>query len=165
MPQTNIHEQHLGLAKQVVEALDGAHLPGSPLWWGLAGVHLVGSVARNTDTDQSDVDIVVTKNGEEESWPYPFLDAVVGTLASAQVPLRPSGLYRKKHPGTVNVLVTTERTFRNPESLRREDFANDRLWENIVRFGSNFVLMQLGSVRGDSVPVTGSTRSLAHRHQ
>lgn len=133
MPQTNIHEQHVALARHAVEVLAEPGAPSDPLIH-LAGAYLVGSVARNADGDLSDVDVVVTHNGPEETFPFAFLDSICASLEKARIPQRPWRTRRsEKYPGAVHIFTRSEELFQHPDFIP-EDFASDRLRMNTVRF-------------------------------
>lgn len=133
MSQENIHKQHLALARHVVKVLAESGAPSDPLTY-LVGVYLVGSVARGVDGDQSDVDVVVTHDGPEETFPFAFLDSVCASLEKARIPQRPWRTRRsEKYPGAVHIFTRSEELFQHPD-LISEDFASDRLRMNTVHF-------------------------------
>lgn len=134
MSSQNVHEQHLKLARQVVDALATPRSPELPLFL-LAGVWLIGSVARGEDQEQSDVDVVVTHAGPEETFPFAFLDALWASLEEAKLPLRPPRTRRSdKFPASLHVITRSEEAFQNPASIRQEDFGTNQAWENTVQF-------------------------------
>lgn len=129
MSSLNIHERHLTLANLVVSALMERKQPPADL----SGLYLIGSVARANDTESSDVDIIFTHQGPEESFPFAFLNAVWESLEQAQLPLRPSRTRRSdKFPGTIHPLIRPENLSQNPNSIPVEDFRNEQIWMKAI---------------------------------
>lgn len=125
-----IHEQHIALAEKVVQVLTLE--PKEPLP-DLSGIYLFGSVARKEDTEQSDVDIVITHRGPEETSPLPFLRTVCRNLLDAQIPARASSLFwRSAAVYRVDVITASEELFQIP--VPREPDSDDPLLEDTIAF-------------------------------
>lgn len=126
-----IHGQHMDLAQKVVCALTETHEPLPDL----SGIWLFGSVAREKDTKLSDVDILVTHNGPEETFPFAFLNAVCEALEKARILQRPSKTRRsEKYPGAVHIITRSEELFQSPSLIPRADVTSDRAWTNITDY-------------------------------
>ena len=129
MSGLNVHEQHLEAANRVVSALVEREQPIANLF----GLYLIGSVARNRDNESSDVDIIFTHQGPEESFPFVFLNAVWESLEQAPLPLRPSRTRRSdKFPGTIHPLIRSEDLFQNSNLIPVEDFRNEQIWMKAI---------------------------------
>lgn len=128
--QNNIHERHLRLAEQAVKALTKPSPPPD-----LAEIWLHGSVAREEDTEFSDVDLllILAKGGEAY---LPCVSAVFELLDRAQVPVRPRSRRSEKFPGTVQVDCFLLAEFNKPELLlARAGFGPGlRAMQNTVKF-------------------------------
>ena len=137
MSSINIHERNLEMAKLAVEAL-AAKKETLPK---LVKVRLIGSVARKEDKDTSDIDILVTHEGLEESFPFPFIDAAWGVLEETKLPLRPSRTRRsQKFPGAIHPFIRPEGLFLNPNSIPADDFIHERDWiEAVITWTSIFI--------------------------
>lgn len=129
-----IHQQHMLLAEKVVHAL--TREPKEPLP-DISGIYLFGSVARKEDTEQSDVDLLITYDGPEESFPFLFLNAVCEALESSNVPQRPSRTRRsEKYPNTVQILTISEQCFQDRDGVfddAHETFFWDRVRADAIR--------------------------------
>lgn len=117
MSSQNAHEQHLLLAQQVVDAL----VKSEPALYDsrdLSGIWLFGSVARRTDTSESDVDMLATYSGRPSTErDKKFHSGVVAHLTKAGIPLGDPHLPRKQPEGVVTIQTMPDLVFQHPEQF------------------------------------------------
>src|SRR3989338_11548389 len=127
MSQINIHEINLARAGVTVEALT------QPAIGLISEIWLHGSVARGTDNDLSDVDLlVVFREPYSLAW-LECINQICGRMDQAKVPLRPRSRRGDKFPGYVQVDFEPEAEFNNPALCVRE--SNTEFLESILREG------------------------------
>ncbi|MBI5356426.1 nucleotidyltransferase domain-containing protein [Candidatus Collierbacteria bacterium] len=127
MLQVNIHEQHLATAQLAVEALT------QPAIGLISEIWLHGSVARRTDNDLSDVDLlVVLRESYSLAW-LECIDQICGRMDQAKISLRPRSRRGDKFPGYVQVDFEPEAEFKNPALRDRKN--NTKFLETVLREG------------------------------
>lgn len=137
MSSRNIHERNLEIARLAADALVAKKGALSKL----VKVRLIGSVAKNEDGLKSDIDVLITHEGPKELFPFPFVEAIWGSLEEAKLPLRPSHTRRsQKFPGAVHPFIRPEELFLNPNSIPADDFRLEREWmEAVITWTTIFV--------------------------